>query len=550
MDVNPDNIRRSTILDPWRRGISYDRLDVACCLRACLEDPFRKVPRHALWSVLGPRPKSILETQKPRMDPEILQSLTVAQRQRVSEPPQIVNDENGVADWLQGVPETKCAVPVLLDFEHDEPVLLDFEHYEGKNFPVSSASQTPHPGTSSKNRNILDQDDPVLQDPGSALQRPMLPAKRKIRVAYSHTLSSNNAQPATSKGLDINQGKELDRLVISVQNLLRPMPVRYGLVELRVEMGRFFATKVPTSGLATNRPNTPARGWDANILRKKMDQQESLFTKALSCFGNDADMLAKMKIKDTGTAMWKVDSRDVFLDFRFEFNWDLVLEVNTKDYSWRIRVCENDDGSTYVHCLRQNWDFRVRLAHDRPLEWEDCFGEFARALIDSLQVRPPELDFKNLFDDHPVVVNKDMPIRVTGARIRQVCRLQHHDKKTYLDITRVLPTKAKNSNCSNSNYAKVASWRKDKTEVGEFCQWYEAALSSARLEEVFRENANLIPGDKAGWNSEDLTEEIRHLCEQAACVVEQMDPVGVGCDNGFVEQVWNSVTGDPTTYAF
>lgn len=592
MNVNP-GIRKSTILDPWYFGGNYHHLAAACCLRACLEDPLRKGPRHALWSVVGPFPKSLLETQSRQITSEVFKNLKVAPRRRVS--PQIETDENGVANWLKGISEPKCTVPDLgvidskedfnpmrglgeddpipLDFGHvgvgragnvdnDEPVPLNYERYVGKNPQITSTSQAPHPGTRYKNPNILDRDDPVLRDPKSALQRPMLPPKRTIRVAHPDTLSRNNVQSATSQELDINRGRELDRLVTSVQNLLRPMSVRYGLVELRVEMGRFFATNVPTSGLSTNFPNTPAHGWKADDLREKMKLQQSLFTQALCYFGSDVDILVKMKIKGTNTAMWKVNSRDVFLDFRFkaiqshsgvggvEYFWDLVLEVNTKDYSWRIRAWENECGSTFVHCLRQHWDFRVRLSHDRSLEWEEYFGKFATALIDSLEVSPPKLEFQNFFDTHPVVINKDMPIQVTDARIRQVCRLQHHDKKTYLDVTRMLPTKPTKSGPCNSNYTEMATLNPNRTNTGEFSQWYEAALSSVRFEEALRENTTLVPGDKANWNVEDLTQEVRHLCEQAAGLVEQIDPVGVDCDNGFDEKYWNSIPKDPGNYTF
>lgn len=587
MNVNPD-IPRSTILDPWHFGGLYDRLAHANCLRVCLEDPLKNRPRDALWSLGGPFPKSILENQKRRPLAEVFKDLKVAKRERVS-PQANDNDENSVANWLEGVSELRPALPELdaidstgafdpmsglgeddpipFDFQSvrirragqsddDEPVALSHEQFAMRNPQAASANQRPHPMSGSRNLHILDRDDPVVRDPRSALQRPMLPPRRTLLVDHPDNLFRSSQPSAALQELDITQGTELERLVASVQNVLRPMPVRYGLVELRVELGRFFARNVPSSGLSTNAPNTPARGWEADKLRKKLNSQPYIFTQALSCFGNDIDFLVKMKIRGTDIAMWKRYSRDVFIDFRFRVPqddgslWDFVLEVNTRDYSWKIRAWENGCGSTFVHCLRQHWDFRVRLSHDHTLEYEDLWSNFARAVIDSLEVSPPKLAYQNFFDTDPVVSNKDLPIHVSGVRIRQVCRLRHHDEKTYLDITRMLPTKPTKSDSCRSNNTEVATLTQDRAETGEFTNWYEASISSVRIEEALRENATLVPGARAGWSAENLAQEVRHLCEQAATVVQQIDPVGVGCNNGFDEQYWNSVSRNSTNYQF
>lgn len=580
MNVNPD-IRKSTILDPWKYGGRYDLLVHAACLRVCLEDPLRKGPRDALWSLGGPFPKSILENQKRRPMPEIFKGSKVAKRERVSLK---ANDsiDNGVATWLEGVSELKPALPELDIIDSvevfnpmsglgdDDPVPLDFhtatirraarfDNDEPLRSPqAASAYPRSHPTNGLHNLHILDRDDPVVRDPRSALQRPMLPPRRTLRVAHPDTLPSRKVPLVTSQELNVNQGTELERLVASVQNMLRPMPVRYGVVELRVEIGRFFAVNVHPSGLANNPPNTPARGWEAEALRKDLNSRSSfVFTQALSCFGNDVDYLSKMKIRGTDIAMWNRDSRDVFIDFRFKAPQgedsfgDFVLEVNTGDYSWNVRTWrENGCKSTFVHCLRQHWDFRVRLSHDHTLEYEDGLSNFAKALIDSLAVSPPKLAYQDFFDSDPVVSNRNLPYSVSDVRIRQVCRLQHHDGKTYLDIARILPTKPTNSASCGSSYHEVATLAPDRAGVGEFSPWYGVSLSSTRLEKLFRQNATLVPGARAGWCADDLAQEVRHLCGQAATLVQEIDPVGVGCDNGFEELYWDSTSRGSTSYRF
>lgn len=578
MDINP-RIRRSTILDPWHFDGCYDCLTQASCLRICMEDPLRKGPRNTLWSLRGPFPKSVLETQKPRYSSEVFKNLTVAKRHRISRRPDI--NENEVANWLEEVSELRSALPDVNGtssdpevaseevlhpmselgeddpvpmgqadrFDDDEPVALNFQQFARRSSQNSPNNRALYHTTGSQNATILDRDDPVLRNPRSALQRPMLPPKRIIKVPHPDTLPCNDFQFAVlHRGLELGQGEELDRLVVSIQNLMRPMPVRYGLVKLRAELGRFFASKVPKSGLAKNSPNTPADGWVPEKLRGELTtNQAAFFSKALSCYGNDVDLLVKMKIQGTNSAMWKPYSRNVFLDFRFrvlqggvmvqgaENAGDLVLEINTEDYSWIIRGWDNACGSINVHCLRQHWDFRVRLSHDHSLEYNEQWGQFAQALIDSLEVSPPKLEFQYFFGND----NKELPIVVNDVRVRQVCRFQHHNEKVYLDISRISPTKPTNSGSHIANCTERATFTRDKAETGEFTNWYEAAISSVRLEEVLKENATLVPGDTAGWNVEHLAQEVRDVCVQAASMVQQMDPVGIGCDNGLNEQYWH-----------
>lgn len=586
MDANPD-IRRSTILDPWHFG-SYDKqMNQASCLRLCLENPFRNGHRGLLWSQRGPFPKSLLETQEPRNTSDLYKNLKVPRRLRVA--PQTDEGATGVKNWLEEVSELHQALPdaetiecretinpmkglgdddpIPFNFEdarvgqagrcdEDEPVALDFEQFARRN-PQAINHPRARTAKDCQITDILDRDDPILRDPLSALQRPMLPSRREIFVAHPDSLSKNSFQSYTSQELDTAQGTELERLVSSIQNILRRMSARYGDVKLFAVVGRFFADQVPTSGLATNPADTPARGWEADEVREKLNAQEFFFTQALSCYGNDVDFLANMKIKGTNVAMWKPHSEDMFFDFRFkvirddECQFELVLEVNTKDYSWNIRYWEMDEGSTFVHCLDQNWDFKVRVSHDRTLEFRDGWGCFAKALIDSLEVSSPKLEYQCLFDTDAFAISRDMAIHVSNARVRQVRRFKHHDGKTYLDLARVSPTKPTRSGSRKPKCIEVATSAPGTTEAGDFGSWYEASISSVHLEQVLRENSTLVPGDKAGWSAEDLTKEVRDLCERTADVVEQMDPVGVGCDNGFKQQGSNPVAwGGRVKYQF
>lgn len=564
MDINP-NIRSSTILDPWHFDLpeKYNLLTRACCLRVCLEDPFRKGDRNTKWSLFGPRAKSVFENQKPYRIAEMFKNLKVAKRSRTT-----IQTDDSNTDIFKWINDTSAVVPELTTkledlkiptaltsvIGEDDPVPLDWENnLEGNNLgeddpiPLDGGDDLEEPfgeddpiplgvGRFIRNKldnhveppNLLDQADPILLNPSSTLQRPMLPPKHIIRVPNPDYLPDCTRQPPvlrqSPKHLD-----ELGKFIISMKNIMTPMCIRYGTIGLHAEIGRYYAHKVPSSGCAYNRSDVPAHGWEAEDLRLKLNKQESFFTKALTCFGNDVNFLTSMKIKDSSQSMWKHHSSNVFIDFHFRAPKDdgfsnLILQVNTQDYSWTIRDRNNTSGYTYVHCLGQHWDFRMRLSYDHTLEYKEHWGKFAQALVDSLEVNPPRLEFQYIFDFSPIVV--------CSARIRQVCRFQHHDKTTFLDMSRILPTKTV---LQKPQYLEVTTIPQDIVDTGEFSQWYEATISSVRLEELLRQNAELIPGEQAGWDAEQMAQEglFKDLYEHAASVIQQMDGVGLVCNNGY-----------------
>lgn len=349
---------------------------------------------------------------------------------------------------------------------------------------------------------------------------------------------------------EVEQHGELAKFIASVKRLMRPMRRRYGIVSLNAEIGRYYAYNVAESGRACNPPNVQANGWNPDSLRPKLESgQPSFFTQALTSWGNDIDYLGSMKLPESREKkMWETKSRAMFFDFHFQVPknnsvrnaenneqafFNMVLEVNTQDYTWNIRSRDSNCGLVYVHCLAQHWDFQVRLSHDRPLEYEQYWGNFAQTLVESLQIMPLKLAFQRTFNEAPVS-DCDSPIIVHDVRMRQVCRLQHQNQKTYLDVTKISPTR-KIEEESTATYWTVQKLLSDNLETGVFSQWFEVTVSSVRLEELLEQNKRLIPGDEAEWTVEQLQQEnlLTEIYQQTAEVVKKMNGVGVICDNAY-----------------
>lgn len=86
---------------------------------------------------------------------------------------------------------------------------------------------------------------------------------------------------------------------------------------------------------------------------------------------------------------------------------------------------------------------------------------------------------------------------------------------------------------SGTRHIRVEPSANDDTK-GLANTWYEASISSARAERVFKENAGMEFGDEASWTADKLKEEgvFKNLYLPAIGMLEQMDGVGSGNDNG------------------
>jgi hypothetical protein len=69
--------------------------------------------------------------------------------------------------------------------------------------------------------------------------------------------------------------------------------------------------------------------------------------------------------------------------------------------------------------------------------------------------------------------------------------------------------------------------------------WYEASLSSAVAERAFAENAGMEFGDQTAWTEGALRDEgvWKGLLRPAVAMVERMDGIGSGDDNGHGHEV-------------
>lgn len=64
--------------------------------------------------------------------------------------------------------------------------------------------------------------------------------------------------------------------------------------------------------------------------------------------------------------------------------------------------------------------------------------------------------------------------------------------------------------------------------------WYEATISSVRVEKALEENAKIEFGEEVQWEETEMEKEgvLKDLSLPSIGMVEQMDQIGAGNDNG------------------
>ncbi|KAK3903773.1 hypothetical protein C8A05DRAFT_43054 [Staphylotrichum tortipilum] len=382
--------------------------------------------------------------------------------------------------------------------------------------------------------------------------KPLESPPRGSRPSPSDQLESSGYRAATKQFTE-----EIETAIAKVLSL---GPYRRGKVSLRAELGRAIFEAVDPSGLAFNSANSPSNGWKKPTLIKKLNKdygenQNIHFTKILSTFGCAVgDMI---NAKASGIRLWEQEPNRSWTTYSFHcslrsnnnegrFIVDIEDDGTSKgNFSYSIRP-HNDvfppDQPTpiYVHAVQRNWDLQIALAHVETDKAEMEYGAFADALMQSLSISRQESgDSEIMF-----AVYNDSAVDVKEVRALTKWRHLSLNHKSALEITEV--QRMELTPYSEGLYSgSWDSWTgrlarpwfhreaREKRAKGEFPLWYEAAVVSLGLEELFQQNLFLQVGEKVDWDPEDVKARglLAATYGPALEMVKLMDHVGAENDN-------------------
>ncbi|KAL2166452.1 hypothetical protein VTG60DRAFT_2760 [Thermothelomyces hinnuleus] len=353
----------------------------------------------------------------------------------------------------------------------------------------------------------------------------------------------------------------LKEIEAAIAKLLLLGPYRRGKLAVRAELGRIILEKVDRSGLAFNNATTPSNGWTKAQLLRNLNNDfggshNISFTKILSTYGCDVEDMVNLQVN--GTRLWEEIPSRVWITYSFHCGLRsekglsrFIVDIEDRDpkssqFSYSIRLFDGAESAdkpmpVYVHAICRHWDLRITMTHTKTDELEEMYGAFAKNLLRSLSVvRNEQGSLEVRF-----AVPAEAPSDVQAVRVLTKWRYPSADRKSALEITEILqlvtdpysegPYSGAAWNTYEGKRSRPWSQRitREKRDNGEVPRWYEAAVVSLELEDIFQQNAFLKIGEKASWDATDVRNRgiFPSIYSLALQMVRHIDHVGRLDDN-------------------
>ncbi|KAF7558889.1 hypothetical protein G7046_g5266 [Stylonectria norvegica] len=265
----------------------------------------------------------------------------------------------------------------------------------------------------------------------------------------------------------------------------------------------------------------------------KSGDSSIVFHNILTTNGAEADMIPQMAAFKASS--WTLFDKEVFYDIFCRHRDDKAktkIEVNAETFEHYCRCPTEEVSSLVVHCVDRAWDMKVSLTRSDDHYVPKDFKEFAESLVTSMDISTDEKGHVHIKAEQ----DQTLGYSIAGMNIRHVANYRHGvDGRSCLTITMTrIVKRGDNFRPGMSTYTGFTC---PVPVPGEGCptQWFEAAITSTRAEELLMENVELEVGDKTSWTPEQFQKEgaFDQLCEPTLRMIAQMDEVGRTNNNGF-----------------
>ncbi|KAI0525795.1 hypothetical protein F5B22DRAFT_657072 [Xylaria bambusicola] len=372
---------------------------------------------------------------------------------------------------------------------------------------------------------------------------------RSFHMTMNQKAGARTAQRNIFPDIDPNIITSINK---SLEILLAPLRMWPGNVDLRIDLGRFCFLNVKRSRIQEAGDDDDEKYYMLEQIRSESNKRHKAneklyFTRVLTTLGVEANYIALMSDND-GKPMWKRPSEGRSSTFEFicrkalqDGELNFFVEVDTRNFTHKIRVFKPDQNCFMVHCTKRVWDFRLTLSASPELD--DACQQFAEDLVGSLRVTPnndrlPELE---------ISYNKSYNIEILAVRTRNracctnevdvtsPCSTQKNPRKDILRLyisevwEMALLSSGEVEQCIQLKFVRY----KDNEHTDIPLRWYEASLKSDNFCMAFKQNEELELGDEVKWTSKNLVHSgtIERLVQKAASMVKNMDGVGFWNDN-------------------
>ncbi|KAI0419176.1 hypothetical protein F5X98DRAFT_385034 [Xylaria grammica] len=395
-------------------------------------------------------------------------------------------------------------------------------------------------------------------------------------------IAQNDERASRPFHVTVNQkaGSPVDRntfppvdpdMVLSISRslavLMEPLRMWSGIVDLRIDLGRFYFLNVKASHIQDPGDDDEGKRYKLSRIRTELNNKHKandklLFTRVLTNLGAEANYLAHMR-DERGKEIWRRPGNKRSSTYEFicrsktlegvELNF--IVSVDAMRFSSGVKQFKPDQNCFAVHCTKHVWDFRLVLSVSQNLD--DTCVRFAEELVGSLRVMPqndgiPELD---------VSYDKGYDVEILAVRTRNTacCTSEissiithpthstpHTDvQRLYISEVWEMALRAK-SDIEQRTQLKFARY-KNNERPGMPLLWYEAVLKSDTFSMAFEQNEKLEFGEEVRWTTEELvkTGAVWELIRTAAFMVKKMDGVGFWNDNHQAELQHRVISSRP-----
>ncbi|PVH87522.1 hypothetical protein DL98DRAFT_649164 [Cadophora sp. DSE1049] len=361
----------------------------------------------------------------------------------------------------------------------------------------------------------------------SRLERPFSPPKS----AASSQAGTTSADPLPDFVEEINQ---------SFKELLAGLRGYRGKVVVQAEFGRII--------LGRFHPKWITQGNDHHLLDAAFLQKILLevteygptadFTSVLTSVPAEIQYMVNMKGKG-GQNLWQADKVSgwsttyefVFTDPRNPL-YPVMIEIDAETFIAQIKArCRL--GNLFIHGAKRYWDLKVAaIGYGNNRILEEKYGELATALQTSLYIpsnsHRPYLSWK--LDNY---LQKKFLIQ--DVTVRRVYEYKSTDQDSTLKVSELQSLDIDGGPAEKSFWVYEAlPSNPDQPPIDKLTTWYEASVTSVKLDGVLKQNENLDLGDETPWTLEDTAnmEVSKAIYSPALEMLKQMDRVGQNGHNG------------------
>ncbi|CAJ0545809.1 Ff.00g092820.m01.CDS01 [Fusarium sp. VM40] len=348
--------------------------------------------------------------------------------------------------------------------------------------------------------------------------------------------SRPNLAPQSSRivpGMDMPVLDHVDCSKIAVQaeaklrELMQVVQVVPGKIIVKADFGR-LCLKGESPSLVNNGQEP---FWSASEVNKTLNSKmlDVGFYPILSTSGEEANLIPQLF---GGRASWLPTNKQTFYEFLCvgeTATAPLVIRVDADTFRHECLALPQELSQAYVHCTQRAWDVKFSVSRIDMGRITKGFEELAASLVRSMDIKTNEIG--------EIVIEAE-PTSSSGWYIDRV-RIHHEanyrnggrgPSRLTITMTRLVerfPGIIRDKFRGQSVPAAPS-------RGGQLAQWFEASVSSMRVDEVMQENSRLEFGEKTRWTPETLDRQdaLKAICEPALRMVSQMDQVGKSNENG------------------